>query len=67
MIDRLLNLEYIKDIICEKEINLEELNKVFEIQTHFIKDLNLEEICDSIDICQTYLGSIQLKNQLKKP
>ena len=67
MIDKLLNLEYIKDIIYEKEVNIEELENVFALKTNFIKDLNLEEIYQSIDICQTYMGSIQLKNQLKKP
>lgn len=67
MLDRLFNLTYIKDIVHEKEINMNQLKLILESKNEFIEDLNLETLCEKIDICQTHFGTIQLRNQLKDP
>ena len=67
MLDTIFKLNYIKQIVSEKEIDRERFNKVLIEDKDFIPDLGLDQIYSKINICQTVFGSCQLKNKLLNP
>ena len=66
MLDAIFKIGYIQDIINE-ETDLEQLKNLIGCKKKFIKDLDLNQLYDKINLCKTHFGSIILKNRILNP
>ena len=67
MLDAIFKIGYIQDIINEETVDLEQLKNLIGCKKKFIKDLDLNQLYDKINLCKTHFGSIILKNRILNP